>query len=83
MVRDKSVEKLVNLFPVDAKYYFCKPNAPRGFEAEKIAQIFKEKGYNGQVYSSVNEAFSTAKAEAKEQDLIFVGGSTFVVAEVL
>jgi dihydrofolate synthase/folylpolyglutamate synthase len=56
---------------------------PRGIEAETIAQIFKEKGCNGQVYSSVNEAFSTAKAEAKEQDLIFVGGSTFVVAEVL
>ena len=83
MVRDKSVGKLVNLFPVDAKYYFCKPNVPRGIEAETIAQIFKEKGCNGQVYSSVNEAFSTAKAEAKEQDLIFVGGSTFVVAEVL
>ena len=83
MVRDKSVVRLINLFPTDATYYFCKPDISRGLEVEKLAQFFISKGYKGQMYSSVNEAFSAAKQCAMSEDLIFVGGSTFVVSEVL
>ena len=83
MVSDKSVENLVNLFPKNAKYYFCKPNISRGLEAEILSNFFTSKGYTGQIYSSVNQAFNSAKQQALSDDLIFVGGSTFVVAEVL
>lgn len=83
MVRDKAVEDLVDLFPKYAVYYFCSPALERGMKVDTLAQIFKAKGYQGQTYSSVNEAFNSAKQHATPQDLIFVGGSTFVVAEVL
>ncbi len=83
MVRDKAVEDLVYLFPKYAVYYFCSPALERGMKVDTLAQIFKAKGYQGQTYSSVNEAFNSAKQHARPQDLIFVGGSTFVVAEVL
>jgi len=83
MVSDKSVENLVNLFPKNAKYYFCKPNISRGLEAEILSNFFTSKGYKGEIYFSVNEAFDSAKQQASSDDLIFVGGSTFVVAEVL
>jgi dihydrofolate synthase/folylpolyglutamate synthase len=55
----------------------------RGMKVDKLVQIFNAKGYQGQTYSSINEAFNSAKQHATPQDLIFVGGSTFVVAEVL
>jgi len=83
MVRDKAVEDLVDLFPKHAVYYFCSPVLERGMKVDTLAQIFKAKDYQGQTYSSVNEAFNSAKQHATPQDLIFVGGSTFVVAEVL
>lgn len=83
MVRDKAVEDLVDLFPKYAVYYFCSPALERGMKVDTLAQIFKAKDYQGQTYSSVNEAFNSAKQHATPQDLIFVGGSTFVVAEVL
>ena len=83
MVRDKAVEDLVGLFPKQAVYYFCSPALDRGMKVNKLAQIFNANGYQGQTYSSVNEALSSAKQLATPQDLIFVGGSTFVVAEVL
>lgn len=53
MVRDKSVERLLSLFPTNATYYFCKPDIPRGLDTEELAQIFISKGYFGQRYSSV------------------------------
>lgn len=83
MVRDKSVERLLSLFPINATYYFCKPDIPRGLDTEELAQIFISKGYFGQRYSSVDEALVAAKQAASLEDIIFVGGSTFVVAEVL
>lgn len=83
MVRDKSFERLLSLFPTNATYYFCKPDIPRGLDTEELAQIFISKGYFGQRYSSVNEALVAAKQAASLEDIIFVGGSTFVVAEVL
>ncbi|MDW7691880.1 folylpolyglutamate synthase/dihydrofolate synthase family protein [Flammeovirgaceae bacterium SG7u.111] len=81
-VNDKKLEKILGLFPKEATYYFCKPNVPRGLDAE----IFKEKageyGLKGQTYPSVMEALQAAKAKASVKDFIFVGGSTFVVAEI-
>ncbi len=82
-VNDKDLEAVLPLFPQQAKYYFCKPNVPRGLDAH----ILKEKGIafslNGKTYSSVKNALKSAKRNASTNDLIFVGGSTFVVAEVV
>ena len=83
MVSDKSVESIIDLFPKKAIYYFCKPNISRGMDVEILADKFLEFGYIGAQYSSVNAAFKNAKQQCSIQDLIFVGGSTFVVAEVI
>ena len=83
MVNDKDVSSLLELFPKQAQYYFCKPNVPRGFETSKLAQIFKEHGFQGLVYPSDKAALNAAKQSASQEDLIYIGGSTFVVAEII
>ena len=83
VVNDKNLETILPMFPKKAQYYFCKPAIPRGLDAtilQKKAAMFALKG---KVYASVEEALHTAKTSAKASDLIFVGGSTFVVAEVV
>ena len=83
LVNDKNLEEILPLFPLEALYYFCKPNIPRGLDAE----ILKEKAaaFNliGETYLSVSSAYQNAKKNAQSNDFIYVGGSTFVVAEVL
>jgi dihydrofolate synthase/folylpolyglutamate synthase len=83
MVNDKDVLLLLELFPKQAQYYFCKPNVPRGLEASELAQIFTEHGFEGSEHSSVKDALKAAKQSASHNDLIYVGGSTFVVAEII
>ena len=83
MVNDKNVDTIVELFPKNATYYFCKPNIPRGLDVTILKKRFTKKGYKGKVYQSVNEALEFAKKQAKNDDLIYVGGSTFVVAEII
>ena len=83
MVNDKDISPLIEFFPKDAKYYFCKPNIPRGLEATQLAKVFKENGFRGCIYSSVKEALIIAKQSASQDDVIYVGGSTFVVAEII
>lgn len=82
VVNDKDVTSILSLLPKKATYYFCKPNVPRGFDEKKLQSIFLSEGYIGKSYSSVNEAVKTAKETANNDDLIFIGGSTFVVAEI-
>ena len=83
LVNDKDVSSLIDLFPKHAQYYFCKPNVPRGLEAFQLAEIFKKNKHKGSVYSSVKDALNAAKQSASHEDLIYVGGSTFVVAEII
>jgi dihydrofolate synthase / folylpolyglutamate synthase len=83
MVNDKDIASLLELFPKEAQYYFCKPNVPRGLEAFKLAQVFKSNGFEGLVYPSVKAALNAAKQNACQEDLIYIGGSTFVVAEII
>ncbi len=83
MVNDKDAERFLSLFPREAKYYFCRPNIPRGMDEKELQDVACNNGLNGRGYSSVNEAFIAAKGKANNDDLIFIGGSTFVVAEVL
>lgn len=82
-VKDKDVDAVLSLFPKNAFYYFCKPNIPRGLDAEIVKEIAQQKGLNGNVFSSVEEALESAKQNAQSSDFIFVGGSTFVVAEIV
>ena len=82
-VNDKPLDKILTLLPQDAKYYFCRPNIARGLDEIELQEKADKKGLKGKVYSSVQQAFSTAKEKADNNDLIFIGGSTFVVAEVL
>ena len=83
VVNDKKLEDILNYFPREARYYFCKPNIPRGLNAKELQQEAARFHLNGEVYDSVKEAFETAISQAQKEDLIFVGGSTFVVAEVV
>lgn len=82
-VNDKDLGKVLALFPENATYYFAKANIPRGLEAKSLKEEAKKYGLKGKDYSSVRKAFAAAKKKAKADDLIFVGGSIFVVAEVI
>ena len=82
-VNDKKIEKLLELLPKNAIYYFCEANIPRATPNEILLKLAKKHKLKGQYYSSVKTAFSSAYNDANIKDLIFIGGSTFVVAEVL
>lgn len=83
VVNDKKLENILNLFPNEATYYFCKPDIPRGLDAVKLKKKAKRFDLNGNAYKTVNYALQAAQNAAGKDDLIFVGGSTFVVAEVV
>jgi dihydrofolate synthase/folylpolyglutamate synthase len=83
VVNDKDVISILPLLPKKAIYYFCKPDIPRGLDANELKQIFFDSGFNGQAYSSVKEAYKAAKNKATADDCIYIGGSTFVVAEIV
>jgi len=83
VVNDKDLNEILPLFPKNAIYYFCKPNIPRGLHASVLAQKALEFGLHGKVYNSVSEAYKTALQNATTTDFIYIGGSTFVVGEIL
>ncbi len=83
MVNDKDISKVLSMLPTDATYYFCKPDIPRGLEAESLKLKAESGGLYGDTYPSVKVAFDAAQKAAQANDLVFVGGSTFVVAEVV
>ncbi len=83
MVHDKDTGAALALFPPEATYYFCRPDIPRGLDAEELQTQANKHGLQGASYPSVQAALQAAKNNAKPNELIFVGGSTFVVAEVV
>ena len=83
VVNDKDLQNVLPLFPEDATYYFCKPDVPRGLDAQILHDKAKEFNLEGNIFSSVTNAYNEALKEATEKDFIYVGGSTFVVAEVV
>ena len=82
MVKDKSPDKVLSLLPTEAKFYFCQAKIPRAMDASEILKRALAKGLSGIVVRDVNEAMSLAISESQEDDLIMIGGSTFVVGEV-
>lgn len=83
MVDDKERHLVLKALPVNAKYYFCRPSVPRGLDAVVLLRDAAGYGLTGNAYDSVSKALSAAKQNAAKDDLIFVGGSTFVVAEAI
>jgi len=83
MVNDKEPEKILKLLPQNAAYYFTKANIPRALDENVLAKYAVEFGLKGQAFSDVNDAYNEAKKSAGKDDFIFVGGSTFIVAEIL
>ena len=83
VVNDKDLDEILPLFPKKAKYYFCRPNILRGLDAAILSEKAQEYGLEGKVYISVSNAYQEAVEVAQSDDLIYIGGSTFVVAEVL
>jgi len=82
MVKDKDTSAVLQLLPQSANYYFCQANIPRAMEAELLAREAAAHGLRGKVIRDVNEAVKEAERNASQNDLIFIGGSTFVVAEI-
>ena len=83
MVSDKEIDNVLEMLPKDAIYYFCKANIPRGLNQDELMEKATSKGLIGKSYSTIKEALAAAQLQAKKQDLVFVGGSTFTVAEVV
>lgn len=82
-VKEKDLDSILPLFPKNATYYFCRPNIPRGLDAHILADRAKNFGLIGKVYHSVLEAYNAVNERASKEDVIFIGGSNFTVAEVL
>ncbi len=83
IVSDKDLERILPLFPKDAQYYFTKPKINRALCEKKLQKLATNFDLKGDTYSSVQEAYSTAKQEATIDDMIYIGGSTFVVSEII
>jgi dihydrofolate synthase / folylpolyglutamate synthase len=82
MVQDKDIRTILQLLPMEAHYFFCQANIPRAMPADQLAQLSLATGLKGEVVSDVNQAIKVAKHKAGPKDMIFIGGSTFVVAEI-
>lgn len=82
-VNDKKLDEILPLFPKNAIYYFCKPNNSRGLPAKITSKKAKEFGLFGEVYPSVSKAYQVALQKASATDVIYIGGSNFVVAEII
>lgn len=82
-VSDKDVKGVLQMFPKAAKYYFVKPNISRGMAVEELVSLASQQGLDGKTYKTVKKGLKAALAAAETEDMVYVGGSTFVVAEVV
>lgn len=82
-VNDKAIDDILTFFPKGAVYYFAKANIPRGLDAKLLKQTAAQQGLYGKAYVSVRQALRAARRNASPEDIIFVGGSIFVLGEVI
>ena len=82
-VKEKSIEELLKEFPKEATYYFCQADIPRAMDKNFLLESAKNVGLKGKTYNSVKDAYSNALNSASAEDFIYIGGSNFVVAEIL
>lgn len=83
MVDDKDINAVMTLLPKNAIYYFCQASTHRAINASIVSDIAKEHGIDGKVFNNVEEAYKEAMQDAKDCDFVFVGGSSYVVADLL
>ena len=83
VVKDKDISSIAEVLPKDASYYFCTPKISRGEQATRLKAELEPYNLKGIAYNSVNEAYKAALKAAQFNDFIFIGGSTFVVAEII
>lgn len=83
LVNDKQIDKILELLPDDAEYYFCKADIPRGLDQKELQETALKYNLTGTSFKTVASALGAARQEARSNDLIFIGGSTFIVAEIL
>ena len=83
MVGDKDVNKVVSMLPKRGKYYFTQASVARAMPVEQFTEIARKNGLEGVSFSNVNEAYNAAMKDASTNDTIFIGGSTFIVADLL
>ena len=83
LVNDKEPDGILSLLPMNATYYFCKADIPRGLDAIQLKEMAYHFELYGESYTSVKEAYAAACKNAADNDVIFVGGSAFVVAEIV
>ena len=79
---DKDLDKISKIFPENSEYYFVKPKVDRGKDSQDVKQIFQSNNRIGITQNSVNEAINQIKKTSSKDDVIFIGGSTFVVSEI-
>lgn len=82
MVNDKDVNTVLSMLPQDATYYFTQASVKRAMPSDQFSQEASRHGLKGQCYPTVHDAYLAAKAASSEEDLIFIGGSTFIVADL-
>lgn len=82
-VADKAIDKILSLLPRDAEYYLTNAAIPRALPADRLKERFEQAGLTGATYPDVKSAYAAALSAASPQDIVFVGGSTFIVADLL
>ena len=83
MVNDKDINGVLHMLPKEASYYFCKASVKRALDEHVLADKASATGLTGKTYSNVKEAYTQALSDSKPEDFIFVGGSSFIVADLL
>ena len=83
MVNDKDIRGVLAMMPKDATYYFTKASVKRALPEQELAMLGMQSGLKGKQYPTVAEALTAAKKDSDTNDLIFVGGSSFIVADLL
>ena len=81
-VQDKDISEILKLLPLTYRYYFCQAQIPRALPVDELMKLADEAGLSGEAFATVAGAVNAAKNNARQKDIVFVGGSTFVVAEI-
>jgi len=82
-VKGKDFEKIIDILPKNAHYFFCTPNIERGLSLDSLASYGSASKLKYSLHDSVSDAYNSALSGSSEKDLIFIGGSNFTVSEIL
>ena len=83
MVKDKDIKGVISMLPKNAIYYFTQASVKRAMPSNELKSLAQAFGLNGNAYNNIEQAYTTALHDANENDFIYIGGSSFVVADLL